>query len=79
MVADFKFLRPRPRNVLSLATHFGNIEALKALLAARANVHARASHRSTALHWACLSLGIQNHGFTGVGLNCQFSVPLISI
>ncbi|CAE7365507.1 Kidins220 [Symbiodinium natans] len=50
---------PKHMNVLSLATHFGNIEPLKALLSARASVGARASIRSIALHWACLSDNVE--------------------
>ena len=42
-------------SVLSIAAHFRSNETLKVLLAARANVNARDSFKTTALHWVCTS------------------------
>ena len=42
-------------SLLSIAAHFRSNETLNVLLAARADVNARDSFKTTALHWVCTS------------------------
>ncbi|OLP93439.1 hypothetical protein AK812_SmicGene24659 [Symbiodinium microadriaticum] len=50
-----ELLFPKKMSLLSIAAHFRSNETLNVLLAARADVNARDSFKTTALHWVCTS------------------------